>query len=82
MPDHTVTIYTREDCHLCEEAEETVERVAADVAPSVATDVVDVDSDPALREEYGEKVPYVLVDGRPAFKYRVDESALRSRLAA
>jgi len=33
-----------------------------------------------LREEYGDRVPYVFVDGWPAFKYRVDESELRRQL--
>lgn len=76
-----LTIYTREDCHLCEEAMETIRRVGESVDADVALDVVDVDEDPELRAEYGERVPYVLVDGRPAFKYRVDEAALRKRLS-
>ena len=75
-----VTVYTREDCHLCEEAMETIERVGESVDTDVDLDVVDVDEDPELRAEYGERVPYVLVDGRPAFKYRVDEDELRRRL--
>jgi hypothetical protein len=30
--------------------------------------------------EIGDRVPYVLVDGRPAFKYRVNEAELRRKL--
>ena len=78
----TVTVYSREECHLCEEALDTVRRVAADVARPVDVERVDVDDDPDLREEYGERVPYVVVDGRPAFKYRVDADRLRERLEA
>ena len=78
----TVTVYSREECHLCEEALDTVRRVAGDVARPVDVERVDVDDDPDLREEYGERVPYVLVDGRPAFKYRVDVAQLRERLEA
>lgn len=33
-----------------------------------------------LADEYGERVPYVLIEDRPAFKYRVDPTELRSRL--
>ncbi|WP_435068919.1 glutaredoxin family protein [Haloplanus sp. C73] len=77
----TVTVYTRENCHLCHEAIETIERVAAGVAREVSVETVDVDTDPALREEYGERVPYVLVDDRPAFKYRVDADELRATLS-
>lgn len=79
MPDHAVTIYTRDPCHLCEEAKAVVERVAADVDAAVTVEAVDVDADPDLADRYGERVPYVLVDGRPAFKYRVEEAALRAR---
>lgn len=78
--DSTVTVYTREECHLCEEAIETIREVADSVSQSVAVNLVDVDTDPDLREEYGERVPYVLIDGRPAFKFRVDEAELRQRL--
>jgi glutaredoxin len=79
---HEVTIYSREQCHLCEEALETVEAVAASVEATVEIEEVDVDADPDLAAEYGDRVPYVFVDGRPAFKFRVDESELRSRLAS
>lgn len=80
MPDTTVTIYSREECHLCEEAIATIETVAGSIQRSVDIEVVDVDDDESLREEYGDRVPYVFVDGRPAFKYRVDEQELRRKL--
>jgi glutaredoxin len=77
-----VTVYTRSDCHLCAEAIDTIERVAASSSRPVEIDTVDVDADPDLRERYGERVPYVTVDGRPQFKYRVDADELRSVLRA
>ena len=33
-----------------------------------------------LRAEYGDRVPYVFVDGWPAFKYEVDAAELRRQL--
>jgi len=75
-----VTIYSRADCHLCEEAKATVERVADDVETPVTIEEVDVDTDETLRAEYGERVPYVFVDGWPAFKYEVDADELRRQL--
>jgi len=75
-----VTIYSRADCHLCEEAKATVERVADDVETPVTIEEVDVDTDETLRAEYGERVPYVFVDGWPAFKYEVDAEELRRQL--
>ena len=78
-----VTLYTREDCSLCVVARETIESVAADLdGVRVDLDVVDVDADPELADEYGERVPYVLVDGRPAFKYEIEERDLRLKLLA
>jgi thiol-disulfide isomerase/thioredoxin len=76
----SVTVYSREHCHLCEEAIETLDAAAAAVDVPVAVAEVDVDDDPELREEYGERVPYVLVDDRPAFKFRVDPDEARRRL--
>ena len=43
---------------------------------------VDVDTDPELADEYGERVPYVLIDGNPAFKYEIEERDLRLKLLA
>jgi len=77
--DRTVTVLTREDCHLCEEAIGTVRRVAEAVDQSVAVRVVDVD-EAGLAGEYGDRVPYGFVDDRPVFKFRVDERELRAKL--
>lgn len=76
----SVTVYTRENCHLCGQAIETIERVADEVDVALDMDLVDVDSDDQLRSEYGTRVPYVLIDGTPAFKYHVDERQLRQKL--
>ncbi|MCB0220184.1 MAG: glutaredoxin family protein [Chrysiogenetes bacterium] len=73
-----VTLYTRAECHLCEEAKAVLERVAAD--QPFALEVVDVDTDPDLAGQYGLEVPVVLIAGRKRFKYRVDEERLRKLL--
>lgn len=78
---HRVVVYTREDCHLCERARETVASVAGDRA-DVTVESVDVDEDPDLRERYGDRVPVVAVDGEDAFEIRVDADDLRARLDA
>ena len=81
-----VTVYTRENCHLCDDAVDTLTRIAESEGveieiEEVDVDDADVDEDPELREEYGERVPYVLVDGTPKFKYRVDPAKARSVLS-
>ncbi|WP_299266947.1 glutaredoxin family protein [Halorientalis sp.] len=80
MPE--VTVYSRENCHLCEEAKATIETVADEVSAEVTVEEIDVDDDHDLREAYGERVPYVLVDGTPKFKFRVDAAELRRTLEA
>jgi glutaredoxin len=77
-----VTVYTREDCTLCDAARETIEETAAGLDVAIDLEMVDVDDDPELAAEYGERVPYVLIDGHPAFKYEVDERELRLKLLA
>lgn len=74
-----VTLYGREDCHLCQEMRAVVEEVRAEVP--LELEEVDVDGDPALVAAYGDEVPVLCVNGRKAFKYRVDARALRARLA-
>ena len=75
----TLTLYTKPDCSLCDEAARGA-RACARRAP-FDLEVVDISTDPELRERYGERIPVVLVDGEPAFEYLVDEAALENRLS-
>ncbi len=43
---------------------------------------LDVDSEAALLERYGDEVPVLLINGRKAFKYRVSEAELMKRVRA
>lgn len=45
-------------------------------------DVVDIDGDAGLVARYRTEIPVVLIDGAPAFRYRVDADELRARLLA
>jgi hypothetical protein len=42
-------------------------------------DEIDVDGLPELRDEFGNEVPLLFIDGRKAFKYGVTEKALANR---
>jgi hypothetical protein len=74
-----ITLYGRADCHLCHEMRAVVDAVAREVP--LAIEQVDVDSDPALAAAYGGEIPVLCVNGRKAFKHRVDPALLRARLA-
>ena len=73
-----VTLYTRAGCHLCDVVEQVLQDVRRDRPFDLVT--IDVDTDAELVERYGMEVPVVLIDGRKAFKFRVDPAALRERL--
>ncbi len=75
-----VTLYTRADCHLCEEAATVIAAVTSELGASWRA--VDVDADPEDRAEYGDLVPVVLVDGTILAYYRVEPDRLRTALRA
>jgi glutaredoxin len=78
MTEPRVTVYTRVGCHLCEVAEEAVARICTELGHGWRA--VDVDADPALRAEYGDQVPVILVDGREHGYWRVEEERFRAAL--
>ena len=73
-----VVLYGKADCHLCDEMKTVVDEVRREMF--FALEVVDIASDPALAATYGLEIPVLVIDGRKAFKYRVDAAALRRRL--
>jgi len=52
-----VILYSREDCHLCEQAKAELDALQAEISHHLT--VVDVDSDPKLQKKYGVNVPVV-----------------------
>jgi len=74
-----VTMYTRDGCHLCDDALTVV--AAACTASGSDYELVDIDRDPLLRERYGEQVPVVTVDGQTVGFWRIDGDVLREALA-
>jgi len=76
----TLTLYTKPDCSLCDEARAALERVRERV--SFDLELVDISDDFDLAERYGERIPVVLVDGEESSEYVVDEDELERRLRA
>jgi glutaredoxin len=69
-----VVIYSKPECSLCDEAKEALVRVRARVPFDLHE--VDIRSDPAVFERYRYEIPVIFVEGREAFRYRVDEQTL------
>ena len=75
---HRVTLLVRVDCHACAAARDDIARICADL--DVPWETADVDADPELRAEYGDRIPVILVDGREHGFWRVEEQRLRDAL--
>ena len=73
-----LTLFTRAGCHLCETAAETLTRIGAEAG--LVPESVDVDADPELQAEYGDRVPVVLLDGQEHSYFTVDVDRLRRDL--
>jgi glutaredoxin len=77
---HDVTLLVREECHACAAVREDIARICAELG--VPWHTTDVDTDPELRAEYGDRVPVILVDGREHGFWTVQERRLRAALSA
>jgi glutaredoxin len=73
-----IEIYSRPGCHLCDDAKAAIEPFKQRY--SIALIVTDVDSDDALRKAYGSEIPVVMINGKEAFRHRVDGGALERKL--
>jgi glutaredoxin len=78
VPDARLELLTRANCHLCVAAAETLARIGAEAG--LVPREIDVDTDPELQAEYGDRVPVVLLDGREHSYFTVDVDRLRADL--
>ena len=74
-----LTIYSRPGCHLCDEMKTVVARVAQTIPLSL--DEIDISTDPELEALYGLEIPVLMLDGKKAAKYRIEEADLMRLLA-
>jgi glutaredoxin len=78
-----VVLLTRERCAMCERARERLGKLAAELGFELSVTDVDAeaaDGRPALRAEFGDRLPVVLLDGREHSYWEVDEPRLRADL--
>ena len=77
-----VVIYSRVNCHLCQEAENNVREVMAEIPFDL--EVIYIDGNQELERLYGEEVPVTLINGAKhdyfrVHKKRFSEAILRQR---
>jgi glutaredoxin len=69
-----VTFYTKAGCHLCEQAREMLDDIAADVAYELTE--IDIRSDLAIFEEYRYRIPVIVVNATHVVEGRIEYSDL------
>jgi glutaredoxin len=75
----TVILYSRPDCHLCDEARAAILAIR-DQGLRFELQEIDIDSDDELLSRYLERIPVVTVEGEIVSELILDVDALRSRL--
>jgi hypothetical protein len=75
-----LTLLTRAYCHLCDDMRDALEPLAASFGWSI--DEIDVDTDAALENRWGNSVPVLLAGDVELCHYRLDEGVVRAFLLA
>lgn len=71
-----VTLFTKEGCHLCDEARKIILAVATEVPFAYAE--VHISPGDGHYEKYHLRIPVVEINGNPAFSARVNEKRFRA----
>jgi glutaredoxin len=73
-----VTVYSKPDCHLCEDAMVALRALQAELAFELHE--LDITTDEALHRAYFERIPVIALDGEELCDYVVEEALVRERL--
>lgn len=77
----TLTIISKPDCHLCDVAREIIDTVVAELPEdAVQIEEFSIADDPALYDQWWEKIPVVLIDDHLHAHWRVSAERLRVAL--
>jgi hypothetical protein len=75
----TLTVYSKPDCHLCEDAMAVLRRLQGELGFELRE--IDITTEEALHRAYFDRIPVVCdEDGEELCEYVVYEPALRERL--
>ncbi|OBI89742.1 glutaredoxin family protein [Mycobacterium sp. 1245805.9] len=83
MTRRRVELLTRDGCTICAKVHARLEELAAELGFELAATDVDAAAaagNPALRAEFGDRLPVILLDGREHSYWEVDEPRLRADL--
>jgi glutaredoxin len=73
-----VVIYTRADCHLCDQAKEAIR--AAQCPDEYTLEEVNIETDSQLLASYKYDIPVITINGVEAFRHRLISEEFRERI--
>ena len=73
-----VVVYSKPGCCLCDEVKEKLKRLQASHAFNLRE--VNILEDPEAQRKFKEEIPVVFINGKKAFKYRLDEKQFLKKL--
>ena len=73
-----ITVYSKPDCHLCEEAIATLRTLQHELVFDI--EEIDISSDDRLLRAYFERIPVIALDGEELSEFFVAEALVRERL--
>ena len=69
-----LSLYTRRGCHLCEDMEQAVSELEAEL--NFVTEIIPIDNNAALEKGYGHRVPVLMLGHNMICEYYLDKQAL------
>ena len=77
MPHHII-LYTKPGCHLCEITHQLLQGLQREFELTIQE--IDITGDPALFENYWDKIPVALIDGRAILAAPIRMADVRAAL--
>ena len=74
-----LSLYTRRGCHLCEDMEQAVSELAAEL--NFKTEIIPIDNNAELEQDYGHRVPVLMIEDEMICEYFLDKAALIQALS-
>lgn len=72
-----LTLYTRKQCHLCEQAKQAIMELSNEY--SFTMEEIDIDQSDELTEKYGLMIPVLLINEKEAVFGQINKNILRNR---
>ncbi len=75
---HSIVLYTRPGCHLCDRAKEVIARCRQQLGFDL--EEVDISQNPELLRRYSDDIPVILLDGQEIARHVLRERKLLALL--